>query len=195
MLSALFISFIWLSFSVGLGYSIRPGQTKKTLLSPSSLMPMRLFFTLGLSIFGKDLDQTAVETIFAASGAVYLGMARWLMKRDQKVLSTVHFLLGLALVNGAKAMRFSGMDLLTLDVIQIWLLMALGTRFDIRAFRLFAYFLLSAFVTTWFNESNHFVNTTSPWSRAALRQTRAGGSLCLCTSEPPVRSSIWPHNK
>lgn len=165
LLSALFISFIWLSFSVGLGYSIRPGQTKDTFVTIITYANAALF-TLGLSIFGKELQPTAVETIFAASGAVYLGMARWLMKRDQKVLSTVHFLLGLALVNGAKAIRFSGLDLLTLDVIQIWLLMALGTRFDIRAFRLFAYFLLCAFVSTWFNESNYFVNTTSPWSRA-----------------------------
>ncbi len=156
LLSAIFIACIWLSFSIGLGYCTKLDQAKNSFVISVSYANAALFAG-GLCTFGTSLDKNVVETILAASGAVYLGMARWLHKRDCMSLSNVHLLLGLSLLNGAKAMRFTGLEMLSLDIMQIWLLMVLGIKNNISAFKYFAYFLLAVFGASWFYESSRFV--------------------------------------
>ncbi len=155
LLSALFISCIWLSFSIGLGYCTKLDQAKNTFVISVSYANAALF-AFGLCAFGNSLDKNVVETILAASGAVYLAMARWLHKRHCASLANVHFLLGLALLNGAKGMRFTGMEMLSLDIMQIWLLMVLGIKNNISAFKYFAYFLLVVFTGQWLLECGRY---------------------------------------
>jgi Predicted membrane protein (DUF2339). len=151
-IAAAFISTIWLAFSVGIGYSIKTSEDQKT--GKGSFITVlsylnAAFFATGLFIFGWKLPVEALETILAAAGAVYIGAANWLRKKESSLLSTVYFLLGLAFLNGAKAMRFNGVELITLDIMQIWLLAILGIRFNIFSFRLFAYFLTLTFIPAW----------------------------------------------
>ena len=153
LFSALMVSFIWLSFSMGIGYYIRGSAADRSYSTTISYWNAACF-SFGLFIFCKGLDPNILETILAAAGAVYMGMARWLRKREESVLSTVHFLLGLSLINGAKAMRFSGLEVLTLDVMQIWLLMVLGLKYDIRAFRLVGAYLSCTFIFEWLGDFN-----------------------------------------
>lgn len=153
LFSALMVSFIWLAFSTGIGYYIKGSAADRSYSTAISYWNAACF-SFGLFVFCKGLDANILETILAAAGAVYMGMARWLRKRDETVLSTVHFLLGLALVNGAKAMRFSGLEVLTLDVMQIWILMVLGLKYDIRAFRLVGAYLACNFIFAWSGDFN-----------------------------------------
>jgi len=154
VLSAIFIALIWLSFSIGLGYCTRLNQAKNTFVITLSYVNAALF-AYGLSTFGSNLSDNIVETILAASGAVYMGMARWLYKRDCQSLANVHFLLALSLLNAAKSMRFSGMEMLSLDVMQIWLLMVLGIKNNISAFKYFAYGLVAFFTSQWVWQSSN----------------------------------------
>lgn len=152
IISAAFISAIWLAFSAGIGYSIKTSEdqkaTKGSFITVVSYLNAA-FFATGLFIFGHNLPTAWLETILAGAGAVYIGTANWLRKKDSTLLSTVYFLLGLAFLNGAKAMRFNGAELITLDIMQIWLLAILGIRFNIFSFRLFAYFLTLTFIPAW----------------------------------------------
>jgi hypothetical protein len=137
--ATIFLSLIWLTYTIGIGYSLHVTPKARnfvTMIVCANAAAYGLLLTLC-----ETNTHEVTEILLAASGAAYLAIAKWLSQRDQKQLSTVHSLLGLTLINGAKAIRFSGLTLVTFDIMQVALLATIGIRFNLRGFRWFAVLL------------------------------------------------------
>lgn len=145
-MATVFLALLWLIFGVGIGYSFKVANANKiqTILSYFNAAAL----AVGLFIFSGHNTPETSELLLSAAGAVYLGMSKWLHKRNSGT-SIAHALLGLSLINAAKAIRFTGINLLTFDILQIGLLALLGLKYDIKSFRWFAKLLAILFVPSW----------------------------------------------
>lgn len=132
-----FLAAIWLVFTIGLGYSVHNSDHERKFVTAMSIVNA-LALVAGLVFFsGQGIPET-VQLLLASAGAVYLSASRWLSKRGEQQLMIVNSLTGLSLINLAKVMHFSGMNLLIVDIIEIALLGAIGAKFGVRTFRWFA---------------------------------------------------------
>jgi len=150
-IASLFLALIWLVFSVGIGYSMKIADDTQEKGKFGAILSYlnAAAFAIGLLLFnGREMSHTT-EILLSGAGAVYLGIARWLIKRKHEQTSAVHSIIGLSLINGAKAMHFSGLTLIILDIIQIGLLATIGLRYNIKSFRAFAVFLASVLFPIW----------------------------------------------
>lgn len=150
MIASVFLCAIWLVFSVGLAYAVHTTE-----LAREFTMIVSCFNSVALSgglVFfsGRGMPETS-EMLLTFAGAVYLSAARWLHNRKEEQLKIVHSLLGLSLVNIAKAMHFSGLPLLAVDIAQIAFLALIGAKFNIRTFRWFAVLLSVLLFPLWVN--------------------------------------------
>lgn len=136
---------IWLVFSVGSGYMIHLNQKERTFNTILSVLNA-LAFLGGMTFFSGKIGSITHQLLFAMAGSVYLGAARWLHKRDEEQLRDVHTLLGLSFINFAKVSHFSGQNLLTVDLIEIAILAAIGAKNKLLIFRGFAIFLSIALI-------------------------------------------------
>ncbi|MBZ0184767.1 MAG: DUF2339 domain-containing protein, partial [Candidatus Obscuribacterales bacterium] len=136
-LESVFLSLIWLTYCVGIGYARQDNETDRKFITLVTCLNAALY-GIGLALInGRAIPET-VQLLLAASGAVYLSLGRWLYKRDRQEISDVNLIIGLSMINGAKALHFSGTSLVTLDVMQIAVLGYIGARYDNRCFRWFA---------------------------------------------------------
>jgi hypothetical protein len=110
-----------------------------------------MMLALGLATTNDKSVEQINQIIFVVFGLLYLVTSHWLKGRDQAQLSTVHALLGLSFINAAKLMHYSGLTLLTIDVVQIALLSIVAIRYDLKAFRYTAVALTFAFLLFWIN--------------------------------------------
>lgn len=148
LILAAFLSTLWMVFSVAIGFSLSiPAQARNLVTGLACANAM--LFAVGLSATSDKSVELIYQTIFVAFGLLYLATSYWLRSRDQAQLSTVHALLGLSFINAAKLMHYSGLTLLTIDVVQIALLTIVAIRYDIKAFRYTAAALTMAFILFW----------------------------------------------
>ncbi|MFA6208080.1 MAG: DUF2339 domain-containing protein [Candidatus Obscuribacterales bacterium] len=148
LILAAFLSSLWMVFSVAIGFSLSiPAQARNLVTGLACANAM--LFAVGLSATTDKSVELIYQTIFVAFGLLYLATSYWLRSRDQAQLSTVHALLGLSFINAAKLMHYSGLTLLTIDVVQIALLTIVAIRYDIKAFRYTAAALTMAFILFW----------------------------------------------
>lgn len=148
LILAAFLSSLWMVFSFAIGFSLSvPAQARNLVTGLACANAM--LFAVGLSATNDKSVELIYQTIFVAFGLLYLATSYWLRNRDQAQLSTVHALLGLSFINAAKLMHYSGLTLLTIDVVQIALLTIVAIRYDLKAFRYTAAALTLAFVLLW----------------------------------------------
>lgn len=143
-----FLSALWLVFSLGIGFSLRTPSSSRNMMTILACANATLF-ALGLDSGGNKGIENLHQLILVGFGLLYLVTSRWLNRRDQVQLSTVHALLGLSFVNVAKLMHYSGLTLLSIDVVQIALLSILAIRYNIKAFRYAAAALTFVFGFIW----------------------------------------------
>jgi hypothetical protein len=132
-----FVAAIWLVFTIGLGYSVHATDTERKFITIMSLTNA-LALVAGVLIFPGGGMLNTIELLLASAGAVYLSAAKWLSRRSETQLTIVHSMIGLSLINIAKLVHFSGVDLVVVDIVEIALLGAIGARFGLRTFRWFA---------------------------------------------------------
>jgi hypothetical protein len=148
VVASVFLCAIWLAFTVGLGYSVHASKEAREFTMMASCFNS-VALAGGLVFFsGRSIPETS-EMLLTFAGAVYLSAARWLHNRNENQLKIAHSLLGLTLINIAKAMHFSGLPLLAVDVAQIAFLALIGAKFDIAAFRWFAVLLTLFLFPIW----------------------------------------------
>jgi uncharacterized membrane protein len=146
-LVTLYLSALWLTFAVGGGYAT--GTVGKANKAMSVLSCINAWvFAVGLSYHGAGMGPRNAM-ILAAAGTLYLTMTRWLLCNKHEQSGTIHSLLGLALINCAKTMHFSGTSLPTLDIIQIAVLAIAGLKYDIKSFRWVAALLVCTLIPHW----------------------------------------------
>jgi hypothetical protein len=105
--------------------------------------------------------QETNELLLAAGGAIYMAMARAAFKRGETERGSLPSWLGLSLINCAKLSHFSGLDLLTFDVMQIALLGIIGLKYNLRPFRIFALLLSLPFFLIWLQGSQQHLETVA----------------------------------
>lgn len=143
-----FLSSIWFVFSIAIGFSLSvPASARNIVTALACANAMML--ALGLATSNDKSVEQINQIIFVVFGLLYLATSHWLKGRDQAQLSTVHALLGLSFINAAKLMHYSGLTLLTIDVVQIALLSIVAIRYDLKAFRYTAVALTFAFLLFW----------------------------------------------
>jgi hypothetical protein len=159
-IASFFLGLIWLVFTAGIGYSIRTSDESDQNGRIAAMLSYlnAAAFAIGLLFFNGEEMRRTTEILLSSAGAVYLGIGRWLIRRDDERRSTVHAMIGLSFINGAKAMHFSGLTLIILDVIQIVLLGAIGLRYNVKSFRLFAVFLSFLFFPIWICDALSDIN-------------------------------------
>ncbi len=116
---------LWLALTAGIGFSSNTSVNTRRFRIVVACINTAVF-SFCFHLLTSQLSAQVEELLFAAAGAVYLGIGKWLRKRQSDELSAAHMLMGLVLVNGAKAMRYSGVTAVTLDVMQIALRSAVG---------------------------------------------------------------------
>lgn len=145
-----FLSSIWFVFSIAIGFSLStPANARNIVTALACTNAMML--ALGLATTNDNSVEQIYQGIFVVFGLLYLVTSYWLKGREQAQLSTVHALLGLSFINAAKLMHYSGLTLLTIDVVQIALLSIVAIRYDLKAFRYTAVALTFAFLLFWIN--------------------------------------------
>lgn len=138
-----FLAAMWLTFALGTGFAKSTvGRARDAHMVMTSFNAFALAGGLVLDHYMPD--RTAI--IMAGAGTLYLLITRWLYKVKDEELGTLNALLGLALLNWAKAIHYSGLSMLSLDVIQIVVLAIVGIKFNIRSFRWVALILGFLFV-------------------------------------------------
>jgi len=143
-----FLSSIWFVFALGIGFCLSvPAGARNTATALACINAMML--ALGLALTNEPSVEHLYQIIFVVFGLLYLATSHWLKGREQSQLSTVHALLGLSFINAAKLMHYSGLTLLTIDVVQIALLAIVAIRYDLKAFRYTAVALSIAFLLFW----------------------------------------------
>lgn len=149
IISSTFLTLIWLAFSAGIGLSIPVEEKAKNSLTILACVNAG-FFATGLAILNRPELVNLQESIFAGAGIAYLLASRWMQFKNEEQLYTVHSLLGLFLINSAKSMHFSGMEVLVVDVLQIGLLAFVGLKYQIKPFKWVAVLLSALFVPVWY---------------------------------------------
>jgi hypothetical protein len=139
-IASLFLSAIWLVFSVGFGYSVQSNQKGRRFTTTLSCLNA-ISLVGGLTLINGTHLAEKDQLILVGGGLIYLAISRWLHKRCEDQLTVVHSLLGLSLIDIAKVIHFSGQPLLSADIMERFLLATLGARFGIRSFRWFAVFM------------------------------------------------------
>lgn len=143
-----FLSSIWFVFAVGIGFCLSvPAGARNTATALACVNAMML--ALGLALTNEKSVEHIYQVVFVVFGLLYLATSHWLKGRQQSQLSTVHALLGLSFINAAKLMHYSGLTLLTIDLVQIALLAIVAIRYDLKAFRYTAVALSIAFLLFW----------------------------------------------
>lgn len=142
-----FLFALWLTFFVGSGFSVQTSSQATNSATVIACMNAAAF-AVGLLLFDRGMEgRTAF--LLALAGSVYLCMTRWLFSKNQEQLATVHSLLGLALINCAKTLHYSGLNVLALDIMQIAVLGTIGLRYNIKSFRWVAAVLASILFPLW----------------------------------------------
>jgi len=162
-----FLSALWLTFTVGSGYSVRTSDRARNSVTVLVCMNAAAF-AAGLLIFNQGIMGRTAMTL-AASGTVYLLMTKWLLNNQQEQLGTIHSLIGLALINCAKTLHYSGLTVMALDITQIAVLAIVGLKYNIKSFRWVAVVLACALFPLWFVGLSGDVAGMNP-----LRQTVFG---------------------
>ncbi len=142
-----FLAAIWLAFAVGIAYALPGGKGQRKTTSKLACINAAVF-ALGL-VFTSAGSSVLKEYLLTAGGAVYLAAARWLNNRSESQLQTVHSLLGLSLINCAKVMHFTGLQLFTIDVIEIAVLGVVAIRYQLTSFRWFAMAMSLTLMPLW----------------------------------------------
>lgn len=111
-----------------------------SLISAFSL-PSLLNHTLELQYHGAD-PNTIHAWVYGSIGCFYMITARFFKTRKSEDLWTLHYLIGLSLINTSRWLKLAGFtdSGLVSDLCEIVLLTAFGLRFNIPAFRYFAAF-------------------------------------------------------
>ncbi len=157
--ATIFLSGIWLTFCIGIGWTARVPDSARNFYTVLACLNAASFASL-LAFFTDKSWGDLHQILLLGSGIIYLGLSRWLQQRDQEQLRTVHSLLGLFLLNVSKAMHFSGLTLLSVDVAQIALLAVVGLKYKIRSFQWFALALSGVFLGGWLSGAVADVNDT-----------------------------------
>lgn len=146
-----YLSVLWLTFSLGIGYSLQRSIKSKEYVIKISCLNAGVF-GLGLLSLEGAIAKSTIELLLVATASIYFVIARWLYRHAQEELMTVHLLLGLTLINCAKAIKLSGLQLLSFDVMQIALLAAVGWCYNLRSFRWSAVVLTICFIPLWLHQ-------------------------------------------
>ncbi len=169
-----FLTLIWFTFAAGIGLLVpsanngkshtksqssrseetvvsefdKPNEASRNSLTTLACTNAALFAT-SLALLNQPALVNLHESIFVLAGVLYLIASRWMQFQNEKQLYTVHCLLGLFLINAAKSLHFSGLALLTVDVLQIGLLAFVGLKYNINPFKWVAAILSALFFPLW----------------------------------------------
>lgn len=143
-----FLLLMWMIFSIGIGCSrTMPSQAKNTMSVLACVNALVL--ATGFQVSSSEAVANLQQILFVAAGILSLGFAHWQTVRKEEQLQIVHSLLGLFFINIAKCMHFSGLNLLTMDILQITLLAVVGLKFRIKTFQWVAVLLSGLFLPFW----------------------------------------------
>jgi hypothetical protein len=134
----------------------KPKETSRNSLTTLACTNAALFAT-SLALLNQPALVSLHESLFVLAGVLYLIASRWMQFQNEKQLYTVHSLLGLFLINAAKSMHFSGLTLLTVDVLQIGLLAFVGLKYNINPFKWVAAILSALFSPLWICDVHSWV--------------------------------------
>lgn len=144
-----FLFLMWMIFSIGIGCSrTLPWQAKNTLSVLACVNAIIL--ATGFSVPYTAAVSNLQQILLVVAGILSLGFAHWQTVRKDEQLQSVHSLLGLYFINIAKCMHFSGLNLLTVDILQIALLAVVGLKFRIKTFQWVAVLLAGLFLPFWY---------------------------------------------
>lgn len=143
-----FLFAMWTIFSVGIGFALRIPEAARNSMTVLACVNAVVLAT-GFAVTDNALINPLHQILFVFAGVLYLGMYKFLSKHNQEQHKLVHSLLGLFFINISKCMHFSGLTMLTVDVLQIGLLAVVGLKYKIKSFSWVAAALTVIFMPLW----------------------------------------------
>ncbi|MBX3137285.1 DUF2339 domain-containing protein [Candidatus Obscuribacterales bacterium] len=143
-----FLFAMWTIFSIGIGFSLRIPETARNSMTVLACVNAMIFAT-GFAVSDTARVNSLHQILFVFAGVLYLGMYKFLSQHNQEQHKLVHSLLGLFFINISKCMHFSGLTMLSVDVLQIGLLAVVGLKYKIKSFNWVAVALTVVFIPLW----------------------------------------------